>query len=128
MAEGQQTLVDVLEGAGLIRPQGLTEGQRLHLETLTALLGKDGLLELRALVDDRLEELEQEPTEEQPAGSEALAGSGTVGLSSGSGKNGSGRGWVELKKINGYGPYAYRRWREGKKLRSEYLGKVKESG
>jgi hypothetical protein len=36
------------------------------------------------------------------------------------------RGWVELKMIGDNGPYAYRRWREGGKLRSEYIGKVKD--
>jgi len=35
-------------------------------------------------------------------------------------------GWIELKIINGNGPYAYRRWREGGKLRSKYIGKVRE--
>lgn len=50
-----------------------------------------------------------------------------VGSSDGSsGKHvGSGGGWVELKMINGYGPYAYKRWRSGGKTRSEYIGKVK---
>jgi hypothetical protein len=37
-------------------------------------------------------------------------------------------GWVELKTIRGYGPYAYLRWREGKRIRSKYLGKVKSAG
>jgi phage N-6-adenine-methyltransferase len=35
-----------------------------------------------------------------------------------------GRSWVELKTINGCGPYAYKRWREGGRHRSEYIGKV----
>ena len=29
-----------------------------------------------------------------------------------------GRGWVELKLINGYGPYAYLRWWQGRRKRS----------
>lgn len=33
-------------------------------------------------------------------------------------------GWVELKTINGCGPYAYKRWRDGGRTRSEYIGKV----
>jgi hypothetical protein len=37
-------------------------------------------------------------------------------------------GWVELKHINGYGPYAYLRWREGKRMRSKYLGKARDLG
>ena len=36
-----------------------------------------------------------------------------------------GRGkWVDLKMINGCGPYAYLRWREGGRCRSKYLGKA----
>lgn len=50
-------------------------------------------------------------------------------VSTGKQKKGS-RGWVQLKYIekNGksYGPYAYRRWWEGKRCRSEYIGKVKK--
>lgn len=38
--------------------------------------------------------------------------------------NGKAKGWVEVKTIKGH-PYAYRRWREGKTLKSEYVGKVK---
>lgn len=34
------------------------------------------------------------------------------------------KGWVEVKTINGH-QYAYRRYREGKTLKSEYVGKVK---
>ena len=47
-------------------------------------------------------------------------------LSSKHGRKGGGGGWVELKTINGCGPYAYKRWREGGRMRSEYIGKVKE--
>jgi len=35
------------------------------------------------------------------------------------------RGWVEIKTINGHA-YAYRRWYEGKRKRSKYLGKASE--
>jgi hypothetical protein len=38
----------------------------------------------------------------------------------------SGRRWVELKMIRGYGPYAYERWFEGGRKRSRYIGKVVE--
>jgi hypothetical protein len=38
----------------------------------------------------------------------------------------SGRRWVELKMIRGYGPYAYERWFEGGRKRSRYIGKVQE--
>lgn len=33
--------------------------------------------------------------------------------------------WREIKKIKGH-RYWYKRWREGGKLRSKYLGKVEE--
>jgi hypothetical protein len=33
--------------------------------------------------------------------------------------------WIELKMINGCGPYVYLRWRENGHRRSKYLGKVK---
>lgn len=42
-----------------------------------------------------------------------------------SGKRG-GKGHIEAKTINGYGPYLYLRYWHGGKLRSKYLGK-KES-
>lgn len=37
-------------------------------------------------------------------------------------------GWVELKMIGGCGPYAYLRWRDGKRLRSRYMGKAEGLG
>ena len=95
----------------------LTEGQREHLTTLTGFLDKAGLLELRGMVDDRLAELEGQEIEDcsrEPAGQ--------VGSKSGKG------GYIELKLVRGFGPYAYRRWREGGRLRSEYLGKVEQLG
>lgn len=41
-------------------------------------------------------------------------------------KGSKGGGYVELKTINGCGPYAYRRARVGGRLTSEYIGKVKQ--
>lgn len=35
------------------------------------------------------------------------------------------RGHIELKLINGYGPYQYLRYWEGKTLKSRYIGKAK---
>lgn len=35
------------------------------------------------------------------------------------------RGYIELKRINGYGPYAYLRFRSGDTHHSFYLGKAK---
>ena len=92
--------------------QGLTQGQREHLETLIGLLDREALLELRGLIDERLAELEEpEAQEREPEeAQEAKAGSS----------------YIELKYIKGYGPYAYKRWREKGRLRSKYLGKVKK--
>ncbi len=83
------------------------------------------LLELRALVDtnidaaelrDRrielgLEEPEESPVAENGAGEKSKSGKG---------------GYVELKMINGCGPYAYKRVRKNGRVCSEYVGKVKE--
>lgn len=80
------------------------------------------LLELRALVDTRIDEAEllarrielglEEPAEEPAA------------------ENGGGEkskaGYLELKTINGCGPYVYRRARVNGRLTSEYIGKVKQ--
>ena len=32
--------------------------------------------------------------------------------------------WLEIRTVNGCGPYVYRRWREGGRKRSRYLGKA----
>ena len=90
-------------------------GQRKHLVALIGFLDRDGLLDLRGLVDDRLAELEGQEQEIEDCSGEPAGQAGS--------KNGKG-GYVELKYIRGFGPYAYRRWREGKRLRSQYLGKV----
>ena len=80
------------------------------------------LLELRAMVDMRIDEAElrerrielgiEEPAEEPAA------------------ENGGGEkskaGYLELKTINGCGPYVYRRARVNGRLTSEYVGKVKQ--
>ena len=99
---------------------GLTDGQRSLSQRLIASLDRDGLLELMAMAEARLAELEEEldPIQETS--------------SNGSGKAKAGAdGWIDLKMIPGangklYGPYAYRRWRVGKSLKSQYLGKVKQ--
>lgn len=94
----------------------ITVTQRGQAERLLASLDREGLLELGAMIDDALEALEtaeeQEPRIEQ--------------IGNGGGASSKARGWVELKTIRGYGPYVYKRWREGGRLKSEYVGKVKE--
>lgn len=61
-------------------------------------------------------------------------------LEGGSGGNGgdgstsnaanSSKGWVEVKKVNGCGPYAYERYRDGngRKRYGRYLGKARLAG
>ena len=61
---------------------------------------------------------EQESTQTRPAPNDARQIT-----TAGNGKRRA-KGWVEIKQINGH-PYAYRRWREGKTLKSQYIGKVK---
>lgn len=102
--------------------QGLIEArdqQRAAAQRLIASLDRDGLLELIMLAEARLAELDKElePVQETSSGP--------------AGKTREASGWIELKWIPGangkqYGPYAYKRWRQGKVLRSQYLGKVKQ--
>lgn len=83
------------------------------------------LLELRAMVDTRIDEAELlarriELGLEEPA--EGPVAENGAGEKSKSGKG----GYVELKMINGCGPYVYRRARVNGRLTSEYVGKVKQ--
>lgn len=74
----------------------------------------DGDLVVLRLTDfEELAELESQEVEDCPRGPAGPA----------EGKKAKG-GYIELKMIRGHGPYAYKRWREGGRLRSEYLGKV----
>lgn len=82
------------------------------------LLDREELLWLRGLVDDRLAELEEEEEQADLSSSEPVSKPSRK-------KNGS--GWLELKYINKWGPYVYKRWREGKILHSEYVGKVEKA-
>ena len=94
----------------------------------------DLIAHLRSLSDDELHQLiaeaafilqaraegsgeradDDEPADVAPGGS-----SGDMPKLSGA------SGWIEVKMVNGCGPYAYARWWAGKKKRSQYLGKVK---
>jgi len=76
------------------------------------------LLELRAMIDTNIATLEM--GEQQEAQQEQAS---EQGQQSGKSK-GKGGSYVEVKMINGCGPYAYKRWREGGRLRSEYQGKA----
>ena len=87
--------------------------------TVTANLGKLTRTELEDVADmiaALLAELAEAPAAEQggPDGSRNPAGKG----------GGKGGAWYELRTVNGCGPYIYRRWREGGRKRSEYVGKA----
>jgi len=87
-----------------------------QLITEVKTLTRPELLELEALIQALLDESETGQEEQEPA-PEASTTSQSNGR----------RGYIELKEINNCGPYQYLRWREGKKLRSRYIGKVKQA-
>lgn len=98
----------------------LARAQWQAIETLLPQMAIRELLELRAMIDtniDTLELEEQQEAQQEPASEQ---GQEAAGQSKGKG------GYVELKTINGCGPYAYRRARVGGRLTSEYIGKVKQ--
>lgn len=76
------------------------------------------LLELQAMIDEELSRREAEEAQEAEPTKEQGQGSSSQSKDKG--------GYVELKMINGCGPYAYRRARVGGRLTSEYIGKVKQ--
>lgn len=81
------------------------------------------LLQLRAMVDTSLATAEMlERSRELGLEEEGKAQSDTAGKS----EKSAARGYLELKTINGCGPYVYRRVRVDGRLTSEYIGKVKE--
>ncbi|HEY64246.1 MAG TPA: hypothetical protein G4O02_06705 [Caldilineae bacterium] len=85
---------------------GLTDGE------LQAVIGR-----ATELLEERAQVQEQGASDERPE-MRKLEGGGPGGH--------GGRGWwLEVRMINGCGPYVYKRWREGKRKRSEYLGKAK---
>lgn len=82
-------------------------------------LNKQALIDLRDYIDVLIAEKEQVENES------AVAEESTGPQDSGGGKDKGGKGWIEVKMIGKSGPYAYRRWYEGKRKKSKYLGKVK---
>jgi hypothetical protein len=69
---------------------------------------------LQARADKRAKENDPKEQEEQ-----------VKTCSTGLSKQPTGGGWYEKKMIRGCGPYVYYRWREGKKLRTKYIGKAR---
>ncbi len=78
----------------------LAQLERPELEELAQIVA--ALLDLQAP-----EEAEVEPGQGKQAGSKA-------------------KGHIEEKLINGYGPYRYLRYWQGKTLKSQYIGKAKD--
>lgn len=79
-------------------------------------MGLEELLAQRAAVEARLAEL---------GGDGEVDDEDTPPKSGGAPIAARRAGWVELKIINGCGPYAYRRWLDGRIKRSQYIGKVR---
>ena len=91
--------------------------KRAQAERYLRSLSTAELLELQVMIDEELSQREAEEAQQE----ERMSERGQEGGGKSKGKAGS---YVELKMINGYGPYAYKRWREGGRLRSEYQGKA----
>lgn len=93
--------------------------KRAQAERYLRSLSTAELLELQAMIDEELSQREAEAAQQEPASERGQeAGKGQSKSKAG--------GYVELKMINGCGPYAYRRARVGGRLTSEYIGKVKQ--
>ena len=91
-------------------------------------LDRAGLLALRDEFDARLAAFDEEVARAVAGHDDALGGKDepqqrqAAGLPPKTGSSArNGRGWIETKWINGR-PYRYRRWREGQRKRSKYLG------
>lgn len=89
-------------------------------------MSKAELLQLRGMVDAELERLAELEWLWGSADTEAEARLEEQGGDTNGAKGGKGGGYVELKMINGSGPYAYKRARVGGRLTSTYIGKVKQ--
>ena len=94
-----------------------------RLQGALDLLDRAGLLALREEVDARLAAFDAQGAT-APSGLVGNAGANSGGLPTKDGGTGRG-GWVEMRMVNGCGPYAYRRWWEGGRKRTRYIGKVK---
>lgn len=80
-------------------------------------LNRAALENVADLVAALLAELEDAPEDQAEQGPAAAGGS--------KGKGSKGGSWLELRTVNGCGPYVYKRWRgaDGRK-HSEYVGKA----
>lgn len=101
-----QVALWALRRAGL---EGWADGNPTGLDALAkAVIGAERLVELGEVEDQKEKDTAPNCEGNRPEGRK------------------SGRRWVELKMIRGYGPYAYERWFEGGRKRSRYIGKVHE--
>jgi hypothetical protein len=88
-----------------------------HLDQLTDRELRDVASMCEALIESR---------EEERIAAEAEADRIENKRSSGQSGKKSAKGHIELKMINGFGPYKYLRYWSGKTLKSEYIGKAKK--
>lgn len=106
----------------------MTRDEWQVLEAILPIMSLSELRELRNMVNANIDAeemrarrielgLEEPEPEEQPA---------ETGGDSNGAKRGKGGGYVELKYINGSGPYAYKRARVGGRLTSTYIGKIRQ--
>lgn len=97
----------------------MTDKKQAEAERYLKRLSTAELLELQVMIDEELARREEEDAQQEPAvESSSSAKSAKSGRGSG--------GYIELKEINGCGPYAYRRARVNGRMTSTYLGKVNQ--
>ena len=119
----RSTLLAYRQSISSIRERKMISREWEEIELKLSKMTVAELLELRALVDNTIEAAEMRERREELGLAETAA---EPVAENGAGAKGSKSGYIELKTINGCGPYAYRRARVGGRLTSEYLGKVKE--
>ena len=109
-----------------------TKKQRIAIEWTLSQMTLEELLQLRGMMDSYIVSAEEARLREEERarrielGLEEPAHAAADNGASDKGKGSKGGGYVEIKTINGCGPYAYRRARVGGRLTSEYIGKVKQ--
>ena len=81
----------------------------------TAPLSVNDMAAIRVAVEDRTRAVQREEAALTPRGFGGVNGESPARL---------GAGYLELKMIRGNGPYLYFRIREGRRLRSRYVGKA----
>lgn len=105
-----------------------TKRRKIDIEWTLSQMTLEELLQLRGMMDSYIASAEEKRLREEERsrrvelGLEEPAAENGVGEKSKEAKG----GYLELKTINGCGPYVYKRARVGGRLTSEYVGKVKQ--